>query len=454
MDLSTAQIKLHSIGQDQLLRYWKALSFAERDHLLKQVQEIDVDTLRVQQRLVAENGKSRPFADVEPLGNWDVATQQSSTLLFGRKQVANGKVGCLVVAGGQGTRLGFSGPKGIFPVTKVRHKTLYRFLAEKVQAASIQSDTLLSIAFMTSSATDAVTRGYFEDNHYFGLKASQIDFFMQGTLPIIGDDGELLLQDRGEIALGPDGNGCALHHFYQSGIWQRWKNKGIEAVCFIQIDNPLSNPFDAELVGYHFAQGKEVTLKGCLRRNAEEKVGVVVKKNGQAGVVEYTEMSKADKEARTDTGELLYPIANLSSFCFSMGFIAKLCAAPLIDFPLHLAHKPLKVLNDAGLQKEVKAWKCERFIFDVLPYADDVSVLVYPRHLCYAPLKNAFGQDSLQEVQDALQAYDRLVFEELTGASITLEEPFELSPQFYYPTPELLSKWKGAMLPDGGYIIS
>lgn len=451
MDFSAAQKKLQPLGQEHLLRYWRELQPTQQKHLLKQIEGINADIFSAQRRLVAQKGQPARVEDVTPLDHWDQSGNLSD-VAAGRSQIAKGKVGCLVVAGGQGTRLGFAGPKGLFPVTVVRHKTLYRLLAEKVRAASIQNDCWLPFVVMTSPENGDLTKQYFEDNRNFGLKSAQIHFFVQGTLPFVGDAGELFLKDKADLAVGPDGNGCALHHFYHSGLWHEWRAAGVEVVSFIQVDNPLADPFDAELIGYHMRHGKDVTIKGTMRRDADEKVGVVVKNNDRIAVVEYTEMPKSEKIALGVDGELKYPVANMSNYCFSMSFIEKLCAAPLIDFPLHLAHKPVKVIGNDGRAHEIKAWKCERFIFDVLAYADDVAVIVYPRYVSYAPLKNASGPDSLQSVQNALLEYDRFVFQDVSGTAVLMEKPFELSPQFYYPTAELLERWKGAKLPEDSYV--
>jgi UDP-N-acetylglucosamine/UDP-N-acetylgalactosamine diphosphorylase len=231
-----------------------------------------------------------------------------------------------------------------------------------------------------------------------------VAFFVQGSLPFVGDDGQLYLASADSIAQGPDGNGGALHQFYSSGIWKQWADAGVEYVTFQPIDNALADPYDAELIGYHARKQAEVTLKGTQRASAAEAVGVIAMCDGKIRVVEYTELSEGEQRATRGDGQLKHAIANLSMFCFSMTFIEKLNHLPTHALPLHLAYKPVQVL---GQSHPIKAWKCERFIFDVLDAATRISVLVCPREDCFAPLKNQSGPDSLPHVQQALQNYGR-----------------------------------------------
>ncbi len=451
MNLAEAKQKLQVIHQEQLLRYWETLTEEERNALLAQIDDIDTQMLEVQRDLVEHPESVAILRDIAPIESWDV-TGAATDEIAGRKRVADGKVGCLVVAGGQGSRLGFNGPKGLFPVTAVKHKTLFQMLCERVGAAGRQAGRLLNLAVMTSSLNDAETRRYFQENRFFGLAPEQVSFFVQGVLPIVGDCGELFLKDSHTIVEGPDGNGFALHHFFHSGLWQQWQQMGIEEIVFIQVDNALSDPFDAELIGYHQRQQTQVTIKATYRQSTEEKVGIVVEHDGKIKVLEYTELPEDERVAINVDGSLQYQIANLSMFCFSMSFLQMLAKQPPERFPLHLAHKSHRVLGNDGQPQEIKAWKCERFIFDVLPYAERVSVLVYPRDLCYAPLKNGSGPDSLAGAQEALQHLDRRTFTAISGIEPPPERRFELAADFYYPTTELLNRWKGVSLPPTDYI--
>lgn len=441
---SQAVNKLSSIGQTHLLNFWNELTLLQQTALMQQVDQLNIDTINKLRTLLKQK-HSRPTKRVDPFTDFSRSGNKADDAL-GKKIIAEGKIGTLVMAGGQGTRLRFNGPKGLFPVSPVKHKTLFQLIAEKTRAASQQAGISLPIAFMTSPLNHLTTLQYFEANGNFGLNSEQISLFPQGMLPMMDDEGNLFLEEKDKIIQGPDGNGSSLYHFVKEGLWDKWHAKGIRYMNFILIDNPLADPFDAELIGFHVRNQCEVTVKCCLRENAAEKVGVLVQQDHRVRVVEYNEMPLEERFSVLSNGQLKHACANLSLFCFSMEQV-KAFADSHEEMPFHSAHKLVEH------NKEKKGWKFEKFIFDVLPLSRAVKALLYPRELCFAPLKNAEGADSLATVQAALQKLDCLVIEKITGLKPP-ERPFELAPEFHYPPPELLAKWKGKALPPQDYIKS
>lgn len=386
---------LAEYGQSRLLQHWDSLSDSEKQPLEQQLQAIDWRTFQRQQALLHSNEeKSREF---EPFGNY-YPSGDDQEIAEGKELIKQGQLGCLMVAGGQGTRLKFDGPKGMFPLTE-DGKTLFQIFAERTLAASEQAGIPLKLAIMTSPHNDAQTRDYFAQQGRFGLEESQLSFFSQAQLPFLDDEGQLFLDSPSHMAEGPDGNGVSLHHFVRSGIWEDWNGQGVRYLNFIQVDNVLADPFDANLLGHHCRRKNDMTLKCILREDPKEKVGVIVEEAGKAAVVEYSEISPEDQTALNPNGGLLHALANISQFGFSMDFVKRVAAAEL---PLHLAHKAVKYLNSHG-QVQVpdvpRAWKFEAFIFDVLKEASQVDALVYPREECYAPLKNVSGADSIETVR-------------------------------------------------------
>ena len=331
--------------------------------------------------------KQPPFHEV---GSPENATR-------GRKLIRQGKVGCLIVAGGQGTRLGFNGPKGMFPISVIKHKTLFQLFAEKTLAASEN----LPLAIMTSPLNDKQTRDFFKGHNDFGLK--HISFFTQGMLPFENQDGNPIEET------GPDGNGRALHHFVNSSIWKQWHDQGVRYLNFVLVDNPLADPFDGELIGFHDRMRSDVVVKCIKRTDPDEKVGIIIEQEGEVHVVEYSELSD-------DERSLKHPLANISLFSFTMDFVKQASEATL---PIH---RTLKAISPG----KPKAWKSEYFIFDVLSLAKKVDILLYPREICFAPLKNATGKDSPETVQAALQERDRQHYQQMTGKKPP-NQPFELS---------------------------
>ena len=441
---------LSSIAQQHLLKYWEILSPDEKKALLQQIQTLDLSTFRAQQQLLAAQDKIsspfEPFTHPDQIGN-------SNDAKIGRTLMAEGAVGCLILAGGMGTRLDFEGPKGMFPISPIKQKSLFQLFAEKTAAASRQAAKKLPLALMVSKMNHSETAAFFSTHALFGLEADQLSIFSQNSLPLLDQEGKLFLEARGIMAEGPDGNGRALHHFYQSGLWEQWHRHGVRIVNMVLIDNPLADPFDAELFGYHHRQKNTVTVKCCLKQDFHEKVGVLVKRENKIQVVEYSELPDAARLAADASGEPFFKYANLSLFCFSMEQI-KAFANSSFRLPLHQSFKKALILKEqegAFAQEKTMAWKFETFIFDLLAHASKVGALLYPRENCFAPLKNSFGDNSIETVRRALQARDQSVFNSIAkNAEVVF--PFEIAQDFYYPTPALLTKWQGWQGRVSGYI--
>jgi UDP-N-acetylglucosamine/UDP-N-acetylgalactosamine diphosphorylase len=371
----------------------------------------------------------QPFQNIHNIASFKDAER------IGIKALEEGKAGSILVAGGQGTRLGFKGPKGSFPVTPATNQTLFQYFTEKLKAASHRYKQPLKMAIMTSSENHEATTSYFSSHHFFGASPSQISFFKQGELPMLQEDG-------GEpLAMGSDGNGACPEAFFDSGIADTWIKEGIEYATFILVDNPLADPFDPALIGAHIQEGVEVSIKCIRRTNSEEKLGILVAEKKIPKVVEYSEVPKPDWELRDPSGNLVFGVANISLFCFSLPFLRRVSTETL---PLHPALKKIG---------EVSVWKFEKFIFDILPFSRSTQALLYPREITFAPLKNSSGDHSLETAQRALSQKDRKILEAITGTSAP-SSVLEIAPSFHYPDQSLLAKWKGKLIPPSSYVAS
>jgi UDP-N-acetylglucosamine/UDP-N-acetylgalactosamine diphosphorylase len=437
--------KLHSIGQSHVLKHYDSLTTEEQQNLLAQIDSIHIPTFRLQQQILTPSPHPE-MRFLDPVTD-TVYKDHGKWINQGKTQIAKGKVGCLIIAGGQASRLRYDGPKGCFPVSVIKNKPLFQLFAEKTLAAGRQAGTELPLAIMTSPLNHEQTVQCFEHHNYFGLNPSQVSFFSQAMLPLLNHEHNLFLDRPGRIAMGPDGNGSCFRLFFESGIWKKWYDSGVRLLNTVLVDNPLADPFDAELIGFHSDENADVVIKCTTRRDAEEKVGMIVKHADHTEIVEYSEIPEKERLKRDSAGELVYNLANLGLFSFSLDFIKSMAFKEL---PLHPAHKRVPSLQNPEPESP-NAWKLETFIFDVLPYALKVKTFVCPRKICFAPLKNCEGQDSLQMVQEALQKRDRSVFASISETTPP-ERPFELSQDFYYPTPEFLERWKNRPLPGHDYI--
>lgn len=441
---------LADIRQEHLQAGLEDLSVEEKQAFLQQLKQFPKDLLKRQQRQLASPHLSFP-APFSPLTQYTEAGSEKARMK-GERLICQGKVGCLLLAGGQGTRLGSNKPKGMTPVSLLKNKSLFQLFAERVKAASKWAGRPLCLAIMTSLLNHEETCQFFEDNQYFGLCKTQIDFFKQSVLPFCDEQGNWMLSYYGKLAVGPDGNGYALKAFAEQGLLDKWSEQGVEYFQVIPVDNPLADPFDAELIGFQSQENADVVLKAVKRMSPDDKMGVVVERDGKISVVEYTELDHKDSSSYNSDGSLTYPIANTGLFSFHISFL-KSAQAVSSHLPWHLAQKQADVLiphhSGAHCQK-APVWKFETFIFDLLADAKRPAVLLYPREYVYAPLKNACGEKSIDTVREALLHFDHHIYRSLFGNAPPYN-PFELDPAFYYPTLELKHKCLRS-LPTTGYI--
>ncbi|OGN55513.1 MAG: hypothetical protein A3D18_02660 [Chlamydiae bacterium RIFCSPHIGHO2_02_FULL_49_29] len=306
----------------------------------------------------------------------------------GQELIAQGLLGCLLLAGGEGSRLGWEGPKGTFPITPIQKKSLFELFSEKILAAGRQAGVKIPLSIMTSPLNHDATALFFKRNQSFGLSSQELFFFQQGMRPLLD------LNKRPLGKSGPDGNGCALARFVESGLFEQWWKRGIRYLNLFLVDNPLSDPCDAELLGHHLFEGADWTVKGVRRKDPTEKVGVLGVSEGKLFIIEYTDLPPSDA--------LRFPFANSGMYCISMELVFALAKEKESLLPLHLVLKS---------EKERQFYKQETFLFDLLPYAKKAQAVLYPRERVFAPFKT---MEDLPGVRAALQENGRRIFEEAT----------------------------------------
>ncbi|MEZ5315178.1 MAG: UTP--glucose-1-phosphate uridylyltransferase [Chlamydiales bacterium] len=434
-----ARNKLSAIDESGLIDHWSGLNQVQQSNLLRSITHLDKALLKHQKaHLLQSHTHKLPFERFIP----DFFSGNEADYQSGKEAMKEGRCACLILAGGQGSRLNFQGPKGCCPITNIKKKTLFQLLAEKIQAASIQVGTALQVAIMTSPFNHFETEYYFIRNGFFGLDPGQVTFFCQRMWPFLNLDGHVFLENPDTIAFGPNGNGGVFHRFIEVGLWQKWEEMGIEMVNVIPVDNPLALPYDHELFGFQQRMRSDVVIKVGSAHDLEEKVGRVVKVNGKIRILEYFELTEAEKNQLTHT------TINLGLYSFSMSFIKRIGH---LSLPLHRTKKIVRHWRAEVGYDQTDSWKFEEFIFDLLPFADHCEALLYPRDIVFAPLKNLTGEDSRESVKKALLNADRKRYTSLTGIKPN-KTVFELSPSFYYPTDSFLKSWRGKPLPNYDYI--
>lgn len=380
-------------GQGHMLKFWDRLTADQKDGLLKQIAAIDFAVLA---KMKAETAKSAaPASEIEPAPVLSPdAEERVRAKGLGGEALRAGKVGVLLVAGGQGTRLGFEGPKGVFPVGPITGATLFEIHARKILALERRYQSRVPFYIMTSESNHEDTAGFFRQHDCFGLDPERVKFFMQGQFPALWPDGRIVLERPDRIFMGPDGHGGVLAALEKSGMLADMQGRGVETVFYFQVDNPLVEIADPAFIGLHREMNADMSLKVCAKRGPDEGLGVVVRRTGRLAVVEYTELTAEQKTATLADGQLRFKFGSVAIHMFSTDFLRRETAAGL---PLHRAHKKVPWCDEEG--RPVKpdkpnAFKFEKFIFDALPDARRALILEFQREDEFSPIKNASGFDS------------------------------------------------------------
>jgi UDP-N-acetylglucosamine/UDP-N-acetylgalactosamine diphosphorylase len=423
-------------GQAHLL---EALDDLEPDHrrrFLERLAEIEWDELDQPAEPPALN-------DVRPAGVVTLeerARRRDELAAIGDDAYRRGAVAVLTVAGGEGTRLGFEGPKGVFPIGPHSGKSIYQLQAEKVVSLSQRVGRDVPLLVMTSPMTDAATGEFFREHEDFGLADGQLSSFVQGTVPSLNRRGQALLAAPGVLLENPDGHGGAFAALARTGELERLRAGGIEQIVYIQVDNILAPVDDPELVGLAVAEGADVVTKVLEKSHPDERVGHLVTQWGRDRVVEYTELTPEQTRARTGDGELIYRWGSPAMHVWSVAFLKRLADSGY-RLPLHRSAKPLRAWID-GAVRDIEGWKFERFIFDLIPEAERSVGLEIDRSAEFAPVKNAVGEDS---PASAVELAHRNYVEWLQAAGVRVAlspgEVIEISPLLAATREQFLSRW-------------
>jgi UDP-N-acetylglucosamine/UDP-N-acetylgalactosamine diphosphorylase len=407
--LQAIRATLQTHRQEHLLAFFDGLAPAQQKALLDQIEAINFTALDA---LIEKYVRRKPVVElpskIEPApyypadGEYDAAKYRSA----GEELIRAGKVAAFTVAGGQGTRLGWDGPKGTFPATVVTGKPLFRVFAEQIIATQKKYNVgRLPWYIMTSPINDADTRAFFADNNYFGLSRRDVIMFPQGVLPSIdAKTGRLLLSEKHEVAVNPDGHGGSIKALRDSGAVEDMVARGIEHISYFQVDNPLVKCIDPLFLGLHATapdSSAEMSSKMVAKAYPEEKVGVFCRdgSTGKIMVIEYSDLPMELAKQKNERGQLRFNAGSIAIHILGVKFVERLTAnANRFALPYHRADKKVPHIDpETGARiepTEPNAVKLEAFVFDAIPLAENSIVLETRRIEEFAPIKNAEGIDS------------------------------------------------------------
>jgi len=403
--------RVYRAGQEHIFKWWEELNDEQRKNLLRQVDQIDFRLLSELARKVT-TAKKAVLGDVRPMEVTRLPRTPEEHRYFeslarrGETLLRQGKVAIVTVAGGQGSRMGLSVPKGTLPIGPVTGKPIFQFLAEKVSALRTRYQTLLPWFIMVSEATEEATKEFFRKHQNFGLARGSVRFFRQGSLPALDFRGRLILERKDRIFVSPNGHGGILEAMEREGVIEELQSAGIEYLFYFQVDNPAVKVADPVLIGLCESSKADISSKVIWKQSPYERLGVFVRIDGKPRVIEYSELPAEIAEKRDASGALLFGAGSIAVHVFRVGFLARLIEEG-VRLEFHVARKAVPYIDRSGKRifpTEPNAYKFERFIFDVLEYTDRLVLLETSRKEEFCPVKEREGAASLENARRRLSA--------------------------------------------------
>lgn len=436
--------------QEHVFRFWGELDADGRRHLLSQLEQVDFSLLDELLEKHVRNPHPEPQKNFQPpeVIGWpqteeEIAERKKAKDL-GEQYLREGRVAVFMVAGGQGSRLGYEGPKGCFRITPVQRKSIFQLHCEKILAIQKRYGAQLPLYIMTSEANHETTKDFFEENDFFGL--DQVHFFKQGMMPAVDDTGRLLLSAKDSIFMNPNGHGGSIYALKESGALDHMKTKGIDTIFYMQVDNVLVTVADPVFIGYHALRGAQMSSKAVKKRSPEEKVGVIGLVDGRTSVIEYSLLPDELRYDRTKNGELRFEAGNIAIHVMDVGFLEKVYREKL---PFNKAFKAVPYLDEDGeLVKpgSPNAYKFEMFVFDALSKADTTVTMMANRLTEFAPVKNREGEDSPHSAQKMMSDLHRSWMQK-AGITASEDAVIEISPLYALGPNELKEKLADGNVP-------
>ena len=451
--------KFRQAGQGQVFAFFDQLAPTAQTHLLAEAAEIDLaEVAQLTRTLLTPGGAAgvnlaglapAPYESRPESGGDAAAWAKAKTA--GEDALRAGRVAVFTVAGGQGTRLGYDGPKGTFPVTPLKRKPLFQVFAEKILAAGARYGRPLHWFIMTSHQNHEATEAFFAAHTFFGLDPARVHFFRQGRMPAVDFNGKILLETPGTLALSPDGHGGSLRALERSGALDLMAREQIDTLSYFQVDNPLVRCVDPAFIGWHLLRGSQMSSKMVPKAYPEEKLGHFCVQGGRLVVVEYSDLPMAMQRETEPDGRLRYLAGSIAIHVLDREFIRRMAQGGAGEaLPFHRADKKIPTIDATG--KPVKPEKAngvkfELFVFDALPFAQNPLVIETRRADDFSPVKNAEGVDSPQTCRDD-QVRQFVRWMKANAAAVATDGSglptlkVEVAPSFGYDEDSFADAWK------------
>lgn len=406
--LAKACQALQQADQEHVLGGFHQLSAPLQDHLLTQIERVDWPEVT---RLIESHVKTDQHFEtpnkIDPVPIYpndpppDLAAKYAQARSIGESLIQQGKVALCTVAGGQGTRLGWPGPKGTYPATPIRKLPLFACIAEYLRKIQRKYGVACRWYIMTNPINHTATQSYFQEHGYFGLEPDRVLFFQQAMMPAICRQSyKVLLESSSSMALSPNGHGGCLKALYTNGMIEDMKQHGVEQISYTQIDNPLVKAVDPIFLGLHLLEDCQMSSKMVPKTFPEEKLGNFCLVDGHVTVIEYSDLPPELAQQRLPDNQLRFSAGSIAIHVIRVDFVESLNTDGDFGLPYHRADKIVPYLDPSAdsiiTPQTPNAVKLETFVFDALPKCQRSIVYETQRVEEFAPIKNVDGIDSVE----------------------------------------------------------
>jgi UDP-N-acetylglucosamine/UDP-N-acetylgalactosamine diphosphorylase len=455
--------RVQELNQGHLFHFWKGLSENEKDQLIAEVKNIDFNIITEAKKLIGglehDRGEIKLPEVISIPALSDEIDREKTARHAGEEHIRAEKVAAFTAAGGQSSRLGLDIPKGAFPVTPVKNKSLFQVHAEKILFMERKYSVRIPWVIMVSGANRDQSVSFFRENNYFGLDKDHIRFIEQEMFPALDEYGKILLKNRSTVFLSPTGHGGTLSALNKTKTIDWLKELGVEEIFYFQVDNVLIKILDPVFIGYHVMNRCEMSSKAVYKTDPKEKIGVFAVDDGKVTVIEYSELSEVVSRYE-DLSEESFTAGSVAIHMLNVDFIRKINSSP-VGLPLHLAHKVISYMDMSGkivVPEKPNGYKLETFIFDALKLVSRTIIMEVRREDEFSPLKNKTGADSLETVLRDQLKYFASWFED-AGICVPYEEKgvpvykLEISPLFAALEEDFLEKIDRNMVIKGDIYV-
>lgn len=394
---------LSDYGQEHILRYYDELSEDEKNELLRQIELTDLSVLEDFKHRNGESGKRDGFEPLDAVTVNDIEKNKNKYLNAGIEAIKAGKAAAVMLAGGQGTRLGFDSPKGMFNIGESRELCIFQCQINNLLDVVKLTGTFIPLYIMTSEKNNNETEAFFKKNDYFGYDSSYVKFFIQDMAPSVDFSGKILMESRSKMVVSPNGNGGWFSSIVRAGLLDEIREKGIEWINVFAVDNVLQRIADPSFLGAVISSGMQSGSKVVRKAAPDERVGVLCLENGKPSIVEYYEMTDEMRTLTDKNGELSYKFGVILNYLFNVGKAVEILNNKM---PVHIAKKKIPHMNDEGIlvsPKEANGYKFETLVLDMIHMQDSCLSYEVVRNKEFAPVKNATGTDSVESARELLK---------------------------------------------------